>query len=56
MLRPEILEAVKVKGRAGAWGLGIERLAMLYTGTDDVRKLYSYDIEYLRDRKVSLRW
>lgn len=56
MLRPEILEAVHIKERAGAWGMGIERLAMLYTGVDDVRKLYSYDIEFLRQRKVDTRW
>ncbi|BBG27403.1 phenylalanine--tRNA ligase subunit alpha [Sulfuracidifex tepidarius] len=56
MLRPEILETVHVKERAGAWGMGIERLAMLHTGVDDVRKLYSYDIEFLRQRKVDIRW
>ncbi len=56
MLRPEILESVGVNQRAGAWGMGIERLAMLYTGIDDVRKLYSYDVEFLRSRKVEVRW
>jgi phenylalanyl-tRNA synthetase alpha chain len=32
-----------------AWGLGIERLAMLRFGFDDIRDLYSYRLETLEE-------
>ncbi|MBR9681456.1 MAG: phenylalanine--tRNA ligase subunit alpha [Candidatus Altiarchaeota archaeon] len=35
-----------------AWGLGIERLAMMYYGLDDIRDLYNSDIDWLRKRRV----
>ena len=35
-----------------AWGLGLERIAMLYYGLEDVRELYKSDIEWLRRREV----
>ncbi|BFI74031.1 phenylalanine--tRNA ligase subunit alpha [Sulfurisphaera ohwakuensis] len=54
LLRPEILEAVEINSSAGAWGLGIDRLAMLLLGLKDIRLLYATDIEYLRNRKVEI--
>jgi len=35
-----------------AWGLGIGRLAMLKLGIDDIRMLYSNDIEWLRNKSL----
>jgi len=54
MLRPEILRAVEINSPAGAWGIGIDRLAMLLFGLKDIRLLYSNDVEYLRNRKVDI--
>ena len=54
LLRPEILKAVEVNSSAGAWGIGIDRLAMLLFGLKDIRLLYANDIEYLRSRKVDI--
>ena len=54
LLRPEILKAVEINSSAGAWGIGIDRLAMLLFGLKDIRLLYSTDIEYLRNRKVDI--
>lgn len=54
LLRPEILQAVEVNSSAGAWGIGIDRLAMLLFGLKDIRLLYANDIEYLRNRKVDI--
>jgi phenylalanyl-tRNA synthetase alpha chain len=52
LLRPEVTEPAGVTMPAGAWGLGLDRLAMLFLGIKDIRNLYSDDIEYLRNRKV----
>ena len=54
LLRPEILKAVEVNSSAGAWGIGIDRLAMLLFGLKDIRLLYSNDVEYLRSKKVDI--
>jgi len=48
VFRPEVTEPLGLRGRVLAWGLGLERLAMLYYGLDDVRKIYQSDIEWLR--------
>lgn len=52
LLRPEVTEPAGIKMPAGAWGLGLDRLAMLFLGIKDIRDLYSNNIEYLRSRKV----
>ncbi|AWR99613.1 phenylalanine--tRNA ligase subunit alpha [Metallosphaera hakonensis] len=52
LLRREVTEPAGVFSPAGAWGIGIDRLAMLFLGVKDIRDLYSLDIEYLRSRRV----
>jgi phenylalanyl-tRNA synthetase alpha chain len=47
MFRPEMLEALQVEVPVLAWGIGIDRLAMLKL-TDDIRDLHSTDIALLR--------
>jgi len=37
-----------------AWGLGLERIAMLHYGLKDIRELYRSDIDWLRRREVFL--
>jgi phenylalanyl-tRNA synthetase alpha chain len=53
MFRPEVLEPLGVKTPVLAFGLGIERLAMLKLGITDIRMLYKSDIGWLRDLPVS---
>ncbi|MCS7110795.1 MAG: phenylalanine--tRNA ligase subunit alpha [Ignisphaera sp.] len=48
MFRPEVLEILGVKYPVGAWGMGVERLAMVVYGIDDIRLLFSRDIEFIR--------
>ena len=48
MFRPEVLEIVGTNVPVGAWGMGLDRLAMALLGIDDIRKLYSKDVNYLR--------
>ena len=55
MFRPEVLEMLGVKYPTAAWGIGIDRVAMVILGIDDIRDLYSQDINFLRNRKVFMR-
>ena len=32
-----------------AWGLGLERLAMLHLGIKDIRMLYQSDLQWLKE-------
>lgn len=52
IFRPEVTEPMGIKGKVLAWGLGLERLAMLYYGIQDIRGLYLADIEQLRSLPV----
>ncbi|WP_297983447.1 phenylalanine--tRNA ligase subunit alpha [uncultured Methanobrevibacter sp.] len=49
MFRPEVLEPLGVKTPALAFGLGIERLAMIRYDLSDIRMLYKSDISWLRE-------
>jgi phenylalanyl-tRNA synthetase alpha chain len=48
IFRPEVTEPIGVKSRVLAWGGGLERIAMLKYGIDDVRELYSNRLSILR--------
>ena len=48
MFRPEVLEPLGIETPALAFGLGIERLAMIRYGISDIRMLYKSDIGWLR--------
>ncbi len=54
MLRPQVTEPLGVNVPVAAWGLGIDRLAMALYGIDDIRKLYTRDVDWLRFAPV--RW
>ncbi len=48
IFRPEVTLPVGVKNPVLAWGGGLERIAMLRYGLDDVRELYSNKLGWLR--------
>ncbi|MBD3226850.1 MAG: phenylalanine--tRNA ligase subunit alpha [Candidatus Lokiarchaeota archaeon] len=48
IFRPEVTEPVGVKEPVLAWGLGLERLAMLKFKLTDMRDLYISDLDWLR--------
>ncbi|HET6731020.1 MAG TPA: phenylalanine--tRNA ligase subunit alpha [Nitrososphaeraceae archaeon] len=48
IFRDEVTKPLKIKNPVLAWGGGLERLAMLRLGIDDIRTLYSNKIEWLR--------
>ena len=48
IFRPEVTLPAGVENPVLAWGLGLERLAMLRYGLDDIRQLYISDLDWLR--------
>jgi len=52
LFRPEVTEPVGVKNPVLAWGLGLERLAMLKFGLKDIRDLYISDLGWLRKKSL----
>lgn len=48
IFRPEVTIPVGVKNPVLAWGGGLERIAMLRYGLDDVRELYNNKLSWLR--------
>ncbi len=54
MFRPEVLDPLGVETPVAAFGLGIERLAMLRLDIKDIRMLYKSDIGWLRHLPVKL--
>jgi len=48
IFRPEVTEPIGVRNPVLAWGLGLERLAMLRYGLTDIRRLYISDLDWLR--------
>jgi len=54
IFREEVLSPLGVECDVMAWGLALERLAMLYTGADDIRDLHGTlaDLEFLRNAEV----
>ncbi|MDQ3839180.1 MAG: phenylalanine--tRNA ligase subunit alpha [Thermoproteota archaeon] len=48
IFRPEVTEPLGIKNPVLAWGGGIERIAMLRFGLNDVRDLYANNLGWLR--------
>jgi phenylalanyl-tRNA synthetase alpha chain len=52
IFRPEVSASLGVNVPVAAWGLGIDRMALMALGVNDLRELFSYDIENVRLRKT----
>jgi len=52
MFRPEVTEPIGVKNPVLAWGLGLERLAMMKFGLNDIRRLYVSDLDWLKKKSL----
>lgn len=48
IFRPEVTQPLGVETPVLAWGLGLERLAMMRFGLGDIRQLYVSDLEWLK--------
>jgi len=53
IFRPELVKPlVGYEIPVLAWGLGIDRLAMFKLGINDIRELFSHNLEFLRNSKI----
>lgn len=52
IFREELTRPLGIKEPVIAWGLGIDRLAMLKLGISDIRDLFSYNLGLLREEKL----
>jgi phenylalanyl-tRNA synthetase alpha chain len=52
IFRPEVTLPLGIDVPVLAWGLGIGRLAMIKLNINDIRKLYSTDLEWLRNKEL----
>lgn len=52
IFRPEVTLPLGIEYPVLAWGLSIERLAMLKFGLEDIRTLYFCDLEWLRSTHI----
>ena len=53
IFRPEVTEPLGVKVPVIAWGLGVDRLFMMRAGLDDIRSIFSQDLDWLRRKQVA---
>ncbi len=54
IFRDEVTKPLGVDIPVIAWGMGIDRLAMFSLGIDDIRELFSRNLEWLRSSKVAI--
>ncbi|MDR0585753.1 MAG: phenylalanine--tRNA ligase subunit alpha [Treponema sp.] len=52
IFRPEVTESLGVHVPVAAWGIGNDRMALMALGLNDLRELFSYDIENVRLRRT----
>jgi phenylalanyl-tRNA synthetase alpha chain len=52
IFRPEVTEPLGVKVPVLAWGLGIDRLYMMHNKIQDIRQLFTTDLNWIREQKV----
>jgi phenylalanyl-tRNA synthetase alpha chain len=53
IFRPEVVKPLLGKNVSVlAWGLGIDRIAMFKLGIDDIRELFSHNLQFLRNARV----
>jgi phenylalanyl-tRNA synthetase alpha chain len=52
IFRPEVTEPLGIRVPVIAWGLGIDRLYMMNQQIQDIRQLFTTDLEWIRQQKV----
>ncbi|MDR1212402.1 MAG: phenylalanine--tRNA ligase subunit alpha [Spirochaetaceae bacterium] len=52
IFRPEVTRSLSVNVPVAAWGIGIDRMALMALGLNDLRELFSGDIENVRLRRT----
>jgi phenylalanyl-tRNA synthetase alpha chain len=54
IFRPEVTIPLGVTVPVIAWGLGLDRMAMVALGIKDIRDLFSRDLDFIRTKKIQL--
>ena len=54
IFRPEVTLPLGVDVPVIAWGLGLDRMAMIALGIQDIRDLFSRDLDFVRTKKINL--
>ncbi|HSB35075.1 MAG TPA: phenylalanine--tRNA ligase subunit alpha [Nitrospirota bacterium] len=54
IFRPEVTKPLGVDVPVIAWGLGLDRMAMVALGIQDIRDLFSRDLDFIRTKKIKL--
>lgn len=54
MFRPEVTMPLGVQVPVIAWGLGLDRMAMVALGIKDIRDLFSRDLDFIRTGKIQV--
>ncbi len=52
IFRPEVTAPLGVEVPVLAWGLGLDRMAMTALGINDIRQLFTTDLEFMRTRRA----
>lgn len=52
IFRPEVTKPLGVKVPVIAWGLGIDRLFMIRAGVEDIRNIFSKNLDWLRRQRL----
>ena len=52
IFRPEVTLPLGIKVPVLAWGLGIDRLFMMKANIDDIRQIFSQDLDWIRKKEV----
>ena len=53
IFRPEVTLPLGIKVPVIAWGLGVDRLFMMRAGVEDIRSIFSQDLDWLRRKQVA---
>jgi phenylalanyl-tRNA synthetase alpha chain len=51
IFRPEVTKSLGIDVPVLAWGIGIDRMALMALGLNDLRELFSPDLEAVRLRR-----
>jgi len=55
IFRPEVTWPQGVEVPVIAWGLGLDRMAMMAIGIDDIRDLFSSDLSKVRQTHINMK-
>ena len=54
IFRPEVTQPFGIEVPVIAWGLGLDRMAMVALGINDIRDLFSQDLDFIRNKHIPL--